>query len=174
MTIECLDQFDAVRRTVPSPGGRLDHAPPVVREIGAAGLWYCIVYSRFSEADADAVIDREIASFKYFKSNSADTVAGVPAGTEFEWKVYGHDQPPDLMERLARRGFNIGEEEALLVMDLAIAPPAQPRPDTEVRAVESAKELSDARAVWEAVFEKDFSHTCLEIAADLALPWHEK
>jgi hypothetical protein len=39
-------------------------------------------------------------------------------GEVFEWKVYSHDQPSDLLTRLRGRGFKIGEEEALMVLDL--------------------------------------------------------
>lgn len=142
----------------------------MVREIGPQGQWYCIVYSRLSVADADAVISREVAGFQQLLSASNPMVAGTIAATEFEWKVYAHDSPADLKERLARHRFDIGEEEALLVLDLARTRPASPRHDVDVRLVESAKELSDARTVWESVFEKDFSHPCSQIEADLALP----
>jgi hypothetical protein len=40
-------------------------------------------------------------------------------GVGFEWKVYSHDGPGDLRDRLARHGFAVGPCEAVLAFDLA-------------------------------------------------------
>ena len=36
--------------------------------------------------------------------------------------MYDYDQPPDLKERLARHGFEIGEPEGIMVLEIAEAP----------------------------------------------------
>jgi hypothetical protein len=43
-------------------------------------------------------------------------------GIGFEWKVYAHDRPADLLERLRRPGFDVGPGEAVLAYDLARRP----------------------------------------------------
>ncbi len=170
MPANILESFDLVRRTVPSPGGRLESANPVVREIGHGGEWYCIVHSNLNSLDVDAVIDREMACFRQLVAElRADrgTLLQSPL-QEFEWKVFAHDRPADLKERLAKRGFEIGEEEALLAMDLAGNPLLNVPTGVQVRRVDSLAVLADARAVWEAVFEKEFTGTCRQIADQLA------
>ena len=68
------------------------------------------MYSHFSTSVAESVIDNEI---RYF--------AGLRRS--FEWKVYSHDEPSDLLTRLQNRGFNIGAEESLMILDLQDLPP---------------------------------------------------
>lgn len=155
MTDSILREFDALRRTIASPGATLSCVPPVVREIADTGEWATIVYSSCDGGEVEAVIDREIAFFNV-------------KGIEFEWKVYEHDEPRDLKDRLALRGFDIGEEEALLALDLNDCSPALLAPgSSDVRRVDSLDALNDARKVWEAVFGKDFGFTFNEVKADL-------
>jgi GNAT superfamily N-acetyltransferase len=148
-----LAAFDRERRSIPSPGATLEHASPVVREIGTAGSWAAIVYSDFDLADAASVIEREIAHFS-------------ARGSDFEWKVFAHDRPTNLHEILARHGFLVGEVEETLVLDLAQCPPGllEPPPGVDVRRVTSLDLLADARTVWEVVFEMSFAFTADEIA----------
>jgi len=68
-----------------------------------------IAYSTLDEASANAEIDAQVAFF---------SALGLP----FEWKVYDHDRPADLRQRLAARGFVIEDPEALLVLDMDNAP----------------------------------------------------
>lgn len=69
--------------------------------------------------NADAVIAEQVAFFR--STAPPDPVAG-PGGAEpriLEWKVYGHDRPPDLGSRLAAAGFEPDEPETLMIFDLA-------------------------------------------------------
>lgn len=59
-----------------------------------------------NESTADAIIEEQITYFNNLKQS-------------FEWKVFDYDQPLDLRERLRSRGFDIEEQEALMIMDLA-------------------------------------------------------
>ncbi len=54
---------------------------------------------------ADAVIAEQAAHYREL-------------GAEVEWKVYQHDGPPDLLQRVERYGFIAGPQETVLVLDL--------------------------------------------------------
>jgi hypothetical protein len=62
-----------------------------------------------TEENADAVIAYEIDHHRRL-------------GVGFEWKLYSHDTPGDMLMRLQRHGFEIGQREAVLVYDLANRP----------------------------------------------------
>mgnify|MGYP000848181957 CR=1 FL=1 len=99
-----------------------------------------LIYSRLGEDDADAAIAAEI---EYFRKT----------GRPFEWKLYSHDTPADLKERLTARGFSIGEDEAIMALDLSRLPPGwEKTPDVHVRkAIDEAgrRDFSLAsRAAW--------------------------
>ncbi|OGO33742.1 MAG: hypothetical protein A2W35_12310 [Chloroflexi bacterium RBG_16_57_11] len=83
----------------------------VVRQISLAGEDGFVIYSRLDGETAEAAIAAQIARFQSIQQ-------------DFEWKVYDYDLPKDLVDRLRRRGFEIGEPEALLVLDLTSRPEA--------------------------------------------------
>ena len=107
---ELLKIYDQEQRIdVIHPNTHRDINGPVIRHITPDENFGFISYSRLDEANADGEIEAQIAFFD-------DLAMG------FEWKVYDHDQPPDLRQRLANRGFDIEEHEALMVLDLDGAP----------------------------------------------------
>lgn len=71
-----------------------------------------LLYTHLDAAKVEQVITAEIA---YFES----------IGHNFEWKAYSHDSPPDLVERLRARGFEIEDEETILVLDMNDIKPDQ-------------------------------------------------
>ncbi len=79
---------------------------------------------------------------------------------EVEWKAYAHDSSPDLLERLERYGFDLGPCEAVLVLDLNVAPKSvcQPLAHRVVR-VENLDQVPLFRDVAERVFGGDWSTT---------------
>jgi ribosomal protein S18 acetylase RimI-like enzyme len=91
-------------------------AGPAVRAIGADGSWATIAWSHLDASTADAAIAEQVARF-------------APLGRDLEWKLYAHDQPADLGQRLIAAGFRPGEEEALLVADTAELPTEINLPD---------------------------------------------
>jgi GNAT superfamily N-acetyltransferase len=95
-----------------------------------------VIYSQLTPESADRAIEREIAYFD-----------GL--GQEFEWKVFLHDHPSDLVDRLAARGFEIDEPEAVLVLDLA---DSSPIPWHSVRRIQTPAELAEVAAVKERVY----------------------
>src|SRR5688572_12403226 len=103
-----LSQLDAERAWIAYDGLVLEPAPPVVRLRASDGSHHTVIHSSLTAANADEVIAREIAHH-----------CGLGVG--FEWKMYAHDSPPDLRDRLASHGFTIGPHEAVLAFDLASA-----------------------------------------------------
>jgi len=104
-----LALFDAqMRRDAPpdSPTGRVERAGGVVRQFGPdAHDWTGVVWSELDEATADAAIAEQVRWLA--------TPQG--AGREFEWKLYSHDRPLDLGDRLLAAGFVPEEPETLMI-----------------------------------------------------------
>jgi hypothetical protein len=120
-----------------------------------------VAYSHLDEENADAVIRAQIDRF---------TVLGI----DFEWKLYHHDTPPDLKERLRAVGFIIEEAESIMVLDLDQVPfellkpvpyvegnaAAQsmgaglPGENFEIRRITEPDGLADVIAVEEAVWKE--------------------
>jgi GNAT superfamily N-acetyltransferase len=117
--VTILRQLDVERQTIADSDVRLERTPYVVRAISVASTWNGVVYSRFPASETALIVQGEI---EYF----------TRLGGAFEWKVYSHDEPPDLLTYLRNGGFRIGEEESLMVCDsselsslLTAAPPAE-------------------------------------------------
>jgi ribosomal protein S18 acetylase RimI-like enzyme len=91
-------------------------ARPSIRVLDSDGSWATVVWSDLDEATADAAIAEQIKQFGRL-------------GCDFEWKLYTHDRPADLAQRLMAAGFRAGEEEALLVADAAGLPTDITLPD---------------------------------------------
>jgi len=115
----------------------------VIRHISLTGEDGFVIYSRLDEESTDAAISAQIARFQR-----------IPQ--DFEWKVYDYDSPKDLIERLRRRGFAIGDPEALLVLDLTAGPGALdcPVPASVVRITDPG-EVEAVVALENAVWETD-------------------
>jgi GNAT superfamily N-acetyltransferase len=88
------------------PDARVERTGGVVRQVSSARGWNGVVWSDLDETDADAAIAAQVAYF-----------SGL--GHEFEWKVYGHDRPADLGQRLGAAGFTPEPEETLMIAEVA-------------------------------------------------------
>ncbi len=114
----------------------VERSASVVRHLPPLGQAR-IIWSSHGEAELDDAITREIAFFR-------------GARRAFEWKVYAHDRPSWLRERLVSRGLRAGPAEALLVRETGSAQPL-PR-GVDVRRAGTPAELEDfftvERAVW--------------------------
>ncbi|GHK01297.1 N-acetyltransferase [Streptomyces sp. Y2F8-2] len=88
------------------PGARVERDTAVVRRTGPPHGWNGVVWSDLDETTADTAIAEQIAYF-------------TGLGREFEWKLYGHDLPVDLGERLRAAGFTPEPEETLMVAEAA-------------------------------------------------------
>ncbi len=125
----------------------VDIRPLVTR--GSAEVWgqHCIAYSSLSAANADGAIAEEVAHHRAL-------------GRKFEWKLYAHDGPPDLMDRLQQHGFTIGPREAVLVLDLAHAAAwVDAPPAFEVIRLERVEQVERYRMVAEEALGKDYAMT---------------
>ncbi|CAM5622571.1 GNAT family N-acetyltransferase [Streptomyces pilosus] len=88
------------------PGARVERVGAVVRRTAPGHGWNGILWSALTAADADAVIAEQIAYF-------------TELGRKFEWKLYGHDLPADLGQRLVAAGFTPEPEETLMAGESA-------------------------------------------------------
>jgi len=106
---EILRQLDRERRCLFHEGSVGEVLSESVRVRGVDGDWHCIAWSSLTPNRADVVIRDTVAHYREL---------AAPA----EWTAYSHDAPPDLLDRLAAQGFEIGPKEVVVVLDLE-APP---------------------------------------------------
>lgn len=151
-----LARFDSqVRRDiVAEPGIRVERTYRAVRVVGP---WNCILYSELDAETADSEITAQI---DYFRHRDA----------QFEWKVYAHDQPSDLADRLAEAGFEPESQETFMVLDLDAELPSPELPNGfTLRQISDAAGLADLSAVGERAFGVDYSAMNEEFLARLPL-----
>ncbi|MFB6935980.1 GNAT family N-acetyltransferase [Streptomyces chartreusis] len=104
-----LALFDRDMREGAQPDGpdaRVERVGRIVRQVSSEYGWNGVVWSDLDAAGADAAIAEQIAHF-----------SGL--GREFEWKLYGHDLPVDLGQRLRAAGFVGRPEETLMIGEVA-------------------------------------------------------
>jgi hypothetical protein len=120
---------------------------------GPAGSYHTLIFSSLNTDTADAAIAGQVAHYRKL-------------GAPFEWKVYSHDAPADLRQRLARHGFTVGPREAVVVLDLS-DPPAWVREpgDIAVVRVERADQVELFRDAAVEIFGKDHGLTAKLIRA---------
>lgn len=88
------------------PGARVERVGGVVRQVAAEHGWNGVVWSDLDASTADKAIAEQIAYY-------------TGLGREFEWKLYGHDLPIDLGQRLRAAGFTAEPEETLMIAEVA-------------------------------------------------------
>jgi GNAT superfamily N-acetyltransferase len=138
-------QFDHDERLYSyQPQSRREASAEIVRYVNLHAPFSFILYSSLIAAYADAIIEREIEYFSRIEHG-------------FEWKTYSHDVLPDLPERLGKHGFEVGEQEAVMVLDLAVLPDALAAPVThDVRLITNPDEIAPLlRSVQSVVFGDD-------------------
>ena len=131
------------------PHRRREITPWGVRHVpleAAAGMRGGFVsYSRLNEQNVDQAIEEQIAHCESL-------------GVSFEWKVFSHDTPADLRDRLAARGFEIDDAEAIMVLDLKETPPLLLAPIAhDVRRITDPDQIGAVVAVQEAVWQEEWS-----------------
>lgn len=143
------------RRDVEFSDVRREVTPTVVRQVGLYHPESAIIYSWLTSDNVEAAIRAEIAYFDHL-------------GHELEWKVYAHDTPSDLKDRLLAHGFEAEEPEALVVLDLERSPAALLQPVShDVRRITNPDKLHDLAIVHEGVWQEDFSILQERLAHDL-------
>lgn len=155
---EVLALYDAQeRKNGEHPSYQREETPQVVRQVShnRERLSF-VIYSKLTEQNADRVIAEQLDRFKAW------------GGLGFEWKLYDHDTPPDLKERLLAHGFEADETEGLLVLDLEDCPAVYLEPVTaDVRKI-GAEELKDVVAVQTAVWGGEFDWLEKQLRQNLA------
>src|SRR5688500_5883907 len=91
------------------PGLRRANLPHIVRHVSPETKGRRSVASTADEENAADAISIQIAYF-----------AGL--GREFEWNVFEHDTPADLMQRLHAHGSQVEDPEVIKVLDLSDVP----------------------------------------------------
>lgn len=152
---DILELYDEARRMIEYPGFRRERTPRIVRDIPLVTGTGAIVYSRHTSAKLDEAIREQIAYFQAL-------------GHDFEWKVYDHDQPEGLKDRLAAYGFEIGAPEAFLVLDIETAPKMLLQPIShDVHRITKPEDIPEYMAVTEQVWPGDHSEQAQELAHTL-------
>ncbi|MFI6924708.1 GNAT family N-acetyltransferase [Nonomuraea spiralis] len=137
---EVLALFDRQMRREARPDGpgvRVERDGDVVRQVGPAHAWNGVLWSGLDEDGADAAVARQVRFFG-------------ERGLEFEWKLYAHDRPADLADRLLAAGFAAEPAETVMVarvadLDAAVEPPDGVRlvQVTDAAGVESLAEVHE-------------------------------
>jgi hypothetical protein len=144
---ELLAAFDGqLRGRVPPrlpTGVRVERDGPLVRFVGfnEAGFVGYRDLGGLDGAELDELIARQVRLF-------------ADRGERFEWKVYGHDEPVDLPQRLHAAGFVAEEMETVVVAPVsAIAGPTILPEGLSVRDVVDRADLERIAALEEAVWQ---------------------
>src|SRR4051812_32912566 len=98
---EILRAFDRQMRREVEPAERDELTTLVVGDD-----WSAVIWSGLDETNADATIARMVPRLRAIEGHA-------------EWKLYGHDRPADLAQRLVAAGLEPEDEETVLVAELA-------------------------------------------------------
>ncbi len=156
---EILTIYDQdMRREVEFADMRREETPFVVRYLRPAPGMSFVLYSRLEVGTANAVIESEKA---YFSDNNL----------RMEWKMYSHDTPTDLGERLLAHGFSPDESGAIMVLDLENIPASLMRPvDQDVRRLTQRSQLEDVIAVMRPVWGGNFDWVRQRLGDHMQIP----
>ena len=151
-----LERLDYERRTLARSGEILQPHGSVSRLTSPDGTHHTIIYSSLNAQNADAAIAGEIAHYRKLDA-------------EVEWKLYQHDTPGDLIHRLEKFGFEIGERETVLVLDLLHRHDwiEHPPPHRTERVI-NLDQLNLYRQTAEKILRKDYQFTTDELAGGIS------
>ncbi|MFC5218588.1 GNAT family N-acetyltransferase [Streptomyces coerulescens] len=137
------------------PDARVERVGRVVRQVSSEHGWNGVVWSDLDAAGADAAIAEQIADFSRL-------------GREFEWKLYGHDLPVDLGQRLRTAGFVSQPEETLMIAEVAdLDLDAEPPAGIRVLPVTDSAGVDLVARVHEEAFGTDGSRLRHQLLAQL-------
>lgn len=158
--VALLALFDRDLREGALPDGpgdaRVERVGAVVRQTAAAPGYSCVMWSGLDGDTADAAIAEQIAHY-------------TRLGLTFEWKLYGHDRPADLGQRLRAAGFTPEPRETLMIGRIAgLSLDAEPPRGVRFVPVTDAYGVELVAAVHEKAFGADSSWLRSELLARLA------
>jgi hypothetical protein len=157
-----LSAYDAELRAGPAnrlpAGASVERDGPLHRFLGFAGGGF-VIYRDLAGLDGDeldALIRRQIEVFG-------------ARGESFEWKLHGHDRPPDLALRLRAVGFEPEDTETVLIApaDSTLGEPALPEGVT-LREVGERCDLERIAALECAIWDDDRHWLADSLEAELA------
>lgn len=156
-----LTLFDQEMRVeIEHPGMEKEILPHIVRFVRPAPGMSFILYSQLNDENASRVINEQVTYIKQLQQ-------------PFEWTVFSHDQPVDLLARLEARGFEPGDKDAVMVLDLHLhqVPVALRQEITvDIRPVTHREELVDVIAILEKVWGGNFSWVTKRLGDHLEIP----
>lgn len=146
---ELLAAYDAqLRDYVPDrlpTGARAERDGPVLRLFGLGGRGF-VVYrdlGGLEGADLDDLIARQVRVF-------------AERGERFEWKLHGHDRPPDLPRRLRAAGFVPEDEETVVIAPVdEVAGPLRLPEGVSLREVTERSDFDRIAAVQPDIWQYD-------------------
>ena len=154
MNLDAIRQrLDDERRYLARDGEVVEALPCLTRVVN--GRQRMVAWSALDETNVDEMIACELANHQ-------------PADGEFEWKLYRHDRPVDLLSRLKRHGLLAGEPEAVMVYDLHEGPPITGNGDCVVRRITEPAHINQYRRVAKAASNRNQSSICDALAAGLS------
>ncbi|MEU0127893.1 MULTISPECIES: GNAT family N-acetyltransferase [unclassified Streptomyces] len=130
-----------------APGARVERTPDLVRQVGTPDEWNGVVWTApdLDPVRADAAIAAQV---EYYTALGHD---------EFEWKLYSHDRPADLGQRLRGAGFEAEPPETLFVTPVAGPPAAELPPGVDLHTVSDAAGVELMVRAHERAFGTDSS-----------------
>lgn len=155
-----LDLFDRdERQAIEFPGTTKEVFPNLVRFVRPAPGMSFILYSQLDESNADAVISEQVDYFSRL-------------GRPFNWKVFAHDLPADLIERLVAQGLVMDDEtDAIMALDVANAPESLlAMPGADVRRLINRAQLVEVEAILEEVWGGNFNWIHERMGGHMEIP----
>lgn len=147
--LQIRQRLDDERRNL-ARDGRATHTLPHLTRVEMVGRGV-VIWSDVDPKQLDEAIRGEIEFHRK---------ANVP----FEWKLYCHDRPANLLNKLKSHGLEAGPREAVMVFDLTAAEVPQNMCGV-VRRITTLDQVEDYRLVAEEAFGKDYSYTCDELTS---------
>jgi hypothetical protein len=146
---EILKRLDYERQHVTMPGTTREFLTSITR---TTSPYHAVGWSSLTADNADSVIAHEVDHHRRL-------------GLSFEWKLYSHDTPGDMLMRLQRHGFEIGEREAFLIYDLSNRPDWMNDDNTKnVIRIERLDQID----IYKSLIGDDFDEVEESITTDLA------
>ena len=100
----------------------------------------------FTRLDTSSIEDAIRSTIEFYRGK----------GGEFEWKVYGHDTPSDIRERLLAHGLVPEDVESVLGLDLDSVPSGFWEPSSVgVERLTDVRQLADVARIEDEVFAED-------------------
>ena len=152
---ELLAAYDEqIRARVPDPlpsGTTVERDGPILRFHNVAGRGWALYrdLGGLDGAELDDLIARQVRAF-------------AEQGSRFEWKLHGHDLPPDLPERLLAAGFVPEPAETVVIAAIADLPQVPRLPEgVSLREVTTRADFERIAGLEQAVWGDEDQETWL-------------